>query len=94
MIPSGAMDSYRILLVEDDVRLANLVHEYLSQHEFEVDIAARGDTAVANFDSAKFWTITPLQFPDPRRVCSVRTVLLPSGSSRRERSPISHSRHR
>ena len=36
----------RLLLVEDDARLASLVREYLRQHDFQVDIEARGDTAV------------------------------------------------
>lgn len=36
----------RILLVEDDTKLARLVQEFLMQHEFEVSIASRGDQAV------------------------------------------------
>jgi len=35
-----------ILLVEDDVRLARLVKEYMEQHAFTVHIEGRGDTAV------------------------------------------------
>jgi DNA-binding response OmpR family regulator len=35
----------RILLVEDDERLADLTAEYLRKNDFEVDIEARGDTA-------------------------------------------------
>ncbi|WP_153111350.1 winged helix-turn-helix domain-containing protein [Propionivibrio limicola] len=35
----------RILLVEDDERLANLTAEYLRKNEFEVAIEARGDVA-------------------------------------------------
>jgi two-component system, OmpR family, response regulator len=35
----------RILLVEDDERLAELTAEYLRKNEFTVDIEARGDTA-------------------------------------------------
>ncbi len=49
MIRCSNMDRHNILLVEDDSRLAELVREYLSQHEFNVSIAARGDTAVSNF---------------------------------------------
>lgn len=41
----------RILLIEDDERLAQLVSDYLCQHDFEVQIQNRGDTAVAEFDS-------------------------------------------
>jgi two-component system OmpR family response regulator len=40
---------YRVLLVEDDPRLAELVMEYLSGYEFSVDLATRGDTALAHF---------------------------------------------
>lgn len=35
----------RILLVEDDERLAELTAEYLKKNDFSVDIEARGDTA-------------------------------------------------
>lgn len=35
----------RILLVEDDERLAKLTAEYLRKHDFEVAIETRGDTA-------------------------------------------------
>jgi two-component system OmpR family response regulator len=38
------------MLVEDDLRLAQLVTEYLSGYEFAVDLVTRGDTA---FDSFK-----------------------------------------
>ena len=37
----------RILLVEDDDRLAKLTAEYLKKNDFDVDIEARGDTAEA-----------------------------------------------
>ncbi len=37
----------RVLLVEDDARLAALVREYLAQHGFTVMIEARGDRAAA-----------------------------------------------
>jgi len=35
----------RILLVEDDLKLAALVKEYLESDQFEVDVESRGDTA-------------------------------------------------
>lgn len=35
-----------LLLVEDDVRLADLIKEYLEQQAFTIDIEHRGDTAV------------------------------------------------
>lgn len=37
----------RVLLVEDDTRLATLIQEYLTQHGFTVSIEARGDRATA-----------------------------------------------
>ena len=40
---------YRVLLVEDDLRLAQLVTEYLSGYEFVVDLVTRGDTALERF---------------------------------------------
>ena len=40
---------YRVMLVEDDLRLAQLVTEYLSSYEFEVDLVTRGDTALDSF---------------------------------------------
>lgn len=39
-------ETKRLLLVEDDARLASLVREYLRQHGFHVDIEPRGDKAV------------------------------------------------
>lgn len=40
---------YRVMLVEDDARLAELVTEYLSSYEFAVDVVTRGDTALERF---------------------------------------------
>jgi two-component system OmpR family response regulator len=42
---------YRVLLVEDDPRLAELVTEYLSGYEFSVELVTRGDTALEHFKS-------------------------------------------
>jgi two-component system OmpR family response regulator len=42
---------YRLLLVEDDARLAELVTEYLSGYEFAVELATRGDEALARFQA-------------------------------------------
>ena len=39
-------DKLALLLVEDDVRLARLVQEYMEQHAFTVKVERRGDTAV------------------------------------------------
>nr|WP_199043515.1 response regulator [Dyella sp. ASV24] len=40
---------HKLLLIEDDQRLASLVSEFLSRYEFDVSICPRGDTAVAAF---------------------------------------------
>jgi two-component system OmpR family response regulator len=45
---------YRVLLVEDDPRLAELVTEYLSSYEFSVELVTRGDAALERFKSAAF----------------------------------------
>ncbi len=42
---------FRMMLVEDDARLAALVSEYLSDYEFAIDIVTRGDTALAHFNA-------------------------------------------
>jgi two-component system OmpR family response regulator len=44
---------YRVLLVEDDPRLAELVTEYLSGYEFSVDLVTRGDTALEHFKQSQ-----------------------------------------
>jgi len=40
---------YRVMLVEDDARLAELVTEYLSGYEFAVELVTRGDVALDRF---------------------------------------------
>lgn len=40
---------FRVMLVEDDERLAGLIKEYLVAYEFEIDVVQRGDVAVAHF---------------------------------------------
>lgn len=44
---------YRVMLVEDDERLANLVIEYLQSYEFSVELVSRGDLALAQFQATK-----------------------------------------
>ncbi|MBY0572146.1 MAG: response regulator transcription factor [Undibacterium sp.] len=44
---------YRVMLVEDDERLAALVIEYLQAYEFTVDCVVRGDVALAHFQATK-----------------------------------------
>ena len=42
---------YRVMLVEDDARLAELVIEYLSGYEFSVELVTRGDKALERFEA-------------------------------------------
>jgi len=44
--PSDRQARERILIVEDDARLAALLQEYLSSNGFDVDIESRGDRAL------------------------------------------------
>ena len=44
---------FRVMLVEDDPRLAALVMEYLNGYEFAVELVTRGDTAVAHFQTSQ-----------------------------------------
>ena len=43
----------RVMLVEDDARLAALVGEYLNGYEFAVDVVERGDAALARFNATR-----------------------------------------
>jgi two-component system OmpR family response regulator len=55
---------YRVMLVEDDARLAALVTEYLSGYEFAVQLVARGDQALARFaDIAPDVVVLDLMLP-------------------------------
>lgn len=42
----------RLLLIEDDVRLAQLVKDYLAHENFSITVEHRGDTALEKFDPA------------------------------------------
>jgi two-component system OmpR family response regulator len=44
---------YRVMLVEDDERLATLILEYLQSYEFSVELVSRGDLALAHFQTSK-----------------------------------------
>lgn len=62
----------RVLLVEDDARLADLVGEYLTENGFEVSYEARGDTAVDRIiDEAPDLVVLDLMLPglDGLEVC-------------------------
>ncbi len=43
---------FRVMLVEDDERLASLIVEYLQAYEFAVDLVPRGDLALAQFQAS------------------------------------------
>ncbi len=63
----------RLLLIEDDVRLAQLVKDYLTQENFSITVEHRGDSALENFDpSAVDIVILDLMLPgmDGLKVCS------------------------
>lgn len=49
---SGSSAPVRLLLIEDDVRLASLVRDYLQHENFVVTVQHNGDTAVESFDAA------------------------------------------
>ncbi|MFZ6845464.1 response regulator [Undibacterium sp. RuTC16W] len=44
---------YKLMLVEDDAKLAQLVVDYLQEYEFTVDVVERGDTALARFQQSQ-----------------------------------------
>lgn len=44
---------YKLLLIEDDQRLASLIREYLTTYEFDVVIVDRGDLALEAFKTIK-----------------------------------------
>jgi len=43
----------RVMLVEDDARLAALVKEYLDEYEYSVEVVVRGDQALAHFTASR-----------------------------------------
>src|SRR3990167_684065 len=49
----GETAMWRVMLVEDDERLASLVREYLGAYEFQVDVVPRGDLALAHFQASQ-----------------------------------------
>ena len=54
----------RVMLVEDDARLAELVMEYLNGYEFVVELVTRGDEALARFQaSAPDMVVLDLMLP-------------------------------
>ncbi|MDF3035595.1 MAG: two-component system response regulator [Paucimonas sp.] len=42
---------HRVMLIEDDQKLASMIAEYLSAYEFEVEVVNRGDRAMTRFRS-------------------------------------------
>lgn len=45
--------NYRLVFVEDDAELAELIRDFLSRHDMEVQIEPRGDTALATIAAAQ-----------------------------------------
>jgi DNA-binding response OmpR family regulator len=63
----------RLLLIEDDIRLAQLVKDYLTQEGFHVNVEHRGDTALERFQPEQVdIVILDLMLPgmDGLKVCS------------------------
>jgi DNA-binding response OmpR family regulator len=63
----------RLLLIEDDVRLAQLVRDYLEQENFQITVQHRGDTVLEAFQpNAVDIVILDLMLPgmDGLKVCS------------------------
>jgi DNA-binding response OmpR family regulator len=48
------MHKTRALLIDDDQRLSALVSEYLSQHDFEVQVAGDGERGIAALEKSPF----------------------------------------
>jgi DNA-binding response OmpR family regulator len=44
---------WRVMLVEDNERLAGLVNDYLAGYEFQVDVVPRGDLALGQFQATQ-----------------------------------------
>ena len=67
-----------LLLIEDDVRLAQLVRDYLEHENFQITVCHRGDQALDSFKAGKFdIVILDLMLPgmDGLKVCSaLRTI--------------------
>lgn len=62
----------KLMLVEDDARLSSLIAEYLAAYEFEVEVVARGDAALARFHAwAPDIAVLDLMLPgmDGTQVC-------------------------
>jgi two-component system OmpR family response regulator len=51
MLRTKGETMFRVMLVEDDPKLASLVSDYLVRYEFTVDVVERGDQALAHFTS-------------------------------------------
>lgn len=55
---------FRVVLVEDDPKLAGLVSDYLARYEFAIDVVNRGDLALARFaETAPDLVILDLMLP-------------------------------
>ncbi|MBK7105190.1 MAG: response regulator transcription factor [Ignavibacteriae bacterium] len=48
------MKKYKILLVEDDINLGNILSEYLSLKKYEVELCKNGEEGLVSFKNSKF----------------------------------------
>ena len=67
----------KVLLIEDDDRLAQLISEYLGNYEFAVEVVRRGDIAVAAVrEHAPALVILDLMLPHLRRLKAERSFIV------------------
>ena len=64
----------RVMLVDDDARLAALVKEYLDGYDYQVDVVARGDLALERFRDTQPDLVAPPTFPIVVTLTSGRPV--------------------
>ena len=73
--PSGVENNLRVLLVEDDVRLAALIQEYLQNQSIDVSIEHRGDLACQRIvNEAPDLVVLDLMLPGLDGLSVCRTV--------------------
>src|SRR5687768_3494740 len=64
----------RVLLVEDDEKLSDLIEEYLTSHGFEVDVESKGNKAIYRIlNSTYTFVILDLTLPeiDGLKICKL-----------------------
>ena len=77
-----------ILLIDDDIRLASMVADYLRDHQFEVSHAATGAAALAAIKRQSFDLILlDLMLPDTDGLTLFRELIAHLGQRRSSCSP-------